>query len=262
MLAVLFDHKKIGKPFVTIIIAGSCLLVSVPTFFFPQLYRVFGGLKPLNFFWQKYSLSFQHGFDGFPLILHLGGNLLLLCYCGVFSEKILGAARFLLLTVAAMLVFAGVHSLPWLEGHGSSGIIWAYSPIVFTTLIIYRKSLPVIAESDSVFQRGIMILIIMWGVITILMTILPYLVGGKGNLFIALILGNIFHAAAVAIGFLFSFLWRNVILNKFHKLAVNHDLSVFQHTFIDKLAIALSLLIPVNLLVILILVAVGKIAVK
>ena len=99
MLSILFDHKKTGLPFVKIIFAVSCLIVSLPTLFFPGLYEIFDGYKPLNYPWQKFTLPFQHGFYAFPLLVHFGLNLILLTFCGVFSEKILGAARFLLLTI-------------------------------------------------------------------------------------------------------------------------------------------------------------------
>lgn len=67
-----------GLPVVTIVFATSCLIVSLPTLFFPGLYQIFGGTKPLHYPWQKFTLAFQHGFHGLPLLVHLGLNLVLL----------------------------------------------------------------------------------------------------------------------------------------------------------------------------------------
>ena len=65
---------------------------------------------PKNTLWH-----FSTVFHGVVLLVHLGLNLILLRFCGIFSEKILGAGRFLILTIAARLGYAAAHSLPWID---------------------------------------------------------------------------------------------------------------------------------------------------
>ncbi|NIR47129.1 rhomboid family intramembrane serine protease [candidate division KSB1 bacterium] len=258
MLSILFDHKKAGRPLITIVFAASCLIVSLPTLFFPGLYEVFGGYKPLSYPWQKLTLAFEHGFSGYPLIVHLGFNGFLLWYCGILAEKILGSARFLLLTLAAMVGFALAHSLAMIEGHGSSGVIWAYSPIVFVTLHSYQKMNKDKASSDPKFNQGKTILIIMWGVVTVFMAIIPYLFGWRGNIFFALIFGNIFHISGTCVGFLLILFWRNHIHRRLENLESGESRKHFDCTSWDKLAVALSMLIPVSLLTIEVLFLTGQ----
>jgi len=256
MLDSLFDARKSGLPVVTLLFFSGCLIVSVPTFFFPGLYQIFGGYKPINYLWQKVTIAFEHGFYGFPLLVHLLGNGILLWFCGNFCEKLLGSARFFLLTIAAIAGFGLAHSLPFIDGHGSSGVIWAYPPVMFVTLRQYRRLAPQKTQSDPGVQHIRGLLIIMWVVITLFMTVLPYFAGWQGDPLTSLILANTFHISATGVGFLFAFLWRGHIVSRLQEMNAD-NFSQYPRTKLDKSAILVGVLIPLTLTILLLLVALG-----
>jgi membrane associated rhomboid family serine protease len=199
-------------PVVTWVFAALCLLVSVPAMFFPSLYHVLGGLKPLASPWQRLVLAFQHGFPGFPAPVHLAFNLALLGYLGPRVERILGHGRFALLTVAAMGTYAVAHLCPLVDGHGASGVIWAYAPVIFLDLRRRWRTDRDAARMDPEFQGGRGMLLIMWGAVTIVMAGIAYGSGYRGNPVYTVLLGNIFHVTATVTGLAFAFAWRRRIL--------------------------------------------------
>ena len=211
MISDLFDRRRQPAPVVTWGFLAVCLAVSIPTMFRPGLYSFLGGFKPLASPWQRLTLAFQHGFQGLPAPVHLAFNVFLLLYCGVLAERLLGRLRFLLLTLAAMGTYAVAHLCPVVDGHGSSGVIWAYAPIVLVALRHAWRTDREGALRDPHFQRGRGVLLIMWGAVTLVMAGLIYGMGYRGNPLYALLLGNIFHITATATGFAFAFLWRHRI---------------------------------------------------
>lgn len=96
MVSDILYKKKLGIPYLTLILAISCILVSVPTYFYPELYDVFGWEKPIYYPWQVVTHHLQHGsYMGLlPLPLHLICNLTVIMTFGVISEKVLGVKRF------------------------------------------------------------------------------------------------------------------------------------------------------------------------
>lgn len=258
MLDSLFDFKKTGLPIVTLLFLSGCLIVSVPTLFYPGLYQIFGGYKPINYPWQKLTIAFEHGFYGFPLIVHLIGNGILLWFCGSFCEKLLGTARFFLLTVAAMLGFALTHSLPFIDGHGSSGVIWAYPPVMFIALRSFSSIDKSRAESDPGIEKIKMLLVIMWIVISVFMAVIPYFAGWRGNPLTSLLLANTFHISATVVGFVFALVWRRHIVAKLQTVKAT-NFRQRHKTKPDKLAIFGASLIPIGLILLLLLVAFGVI---
>jgi len=204
-------RRRAPVPILTYSFLALCVLVTVPSIFIPSLYSYLGGTKPLTSNWQLLTLPFQHGFHGFPAILHLGLDALLLLYCGVFAERLLGRTRFALLTLAAMAAFAVAHQCPVVEGHGSSGVIWAYAPIVLVALRHERRKLRDGKRLHPYLELGEMVLVLMWGIITVIMTVLVYSLGYRGNPVFALLLGNIFHVSATLVGAALAYTWRDRI---------------------------------------------------
>jgi len=258
MLDSLFDPKKTGLPIVTLLFLSGCLIVSLPTLFLPDLYEIFGGYKPLNYPWQKWTIAFEHGFYGFPLIVHLLGNGILLWLCGSFCEKLLGTSRFFLLTLTAMLGFALTHSLPFIDGHGASGVIWAYPPVMFIAMRTYSSMDKASAGSDPGIQKIKMLLVIMWIVISVFMAIIPYFAGWRGNPLTSLFLANTFHISATIVGFVFGLLWRGHIAAKLKEMNAS-VLPQQPGTQLDILAIVGASLIPISLTILLLLIALGVI---
>ena len=186
-----------------------CILVSVPSAFIPSYFELFSGELPHEYWWQNFSMAFQHGAKGSPIAVlgHLSLNITLLVTCSRLTEKLLGSARFLILTFAA---WTGFFMAQWLSGvwiNGSSGIIWAYSPFLL---------LPIKwAKQDDHFkkhaERSRILLIVMWGVVTVAMGFVPLLFNPDLNLLYSFFFGNLFHASATLVGLILYLIWRGTI---------------------------------------------------
>jgi len=187
---------------VTWVFLALCVAVTLAGMIRPGSREVLGGLKPLHSPWQRLTLAFQHGYGGLPPWLHLGLNAILLLRVGRAAERLLGSARFAALTVAAMGGFAVAHLCPRVDGHGSSGVIWAYAPVVFVA----------IRSGDGPGRKGLVALLaVMWIVVTPAMAAVAYAGGFRGNPLMALVLGNLFHVAASVVGIAAAFAWRDRI---------------------------------------------------
>ena len=62
MLSDIYYRKKLGIPYLSLIFLATCFLVSIPSYFFPELIKVLGGMKPMNYPWQYITMVFGHGF--------------------------------------------------------------------------------------------------------------------------------------------------------------------------------------------------------
>ena len=186
-----------------------CILVSVPSALFPTYFDVFSGELPHAYWWQNFSIAFQHGAKAMPLAIlgHLALNMVLLLTCGRFVEKLLGSPKFLMLTLVAWLGFVMTEWLLGIWVNGSSGIIWAYSPFLLLP-IQWAKQDP---NFNIQAEQARVLLIVMWGLITIAMGFVPLLFNPNHKLWYTFVFGNMFHASAVAIGFVFYFIWRKRI---------------------------------------------------
>ena len=186
-----------------------CLLVSVPSAFSDNYYRIFSGELPHDFWWQNFSMALQHGVIGMPvaILVHLFLNLFLLVTCGRIVEQILGSSKFLLLT---MIAWGGFIITQWLSGiwvNGASGIIWAYSPFL---LPIFKW-----AKEDDRFIKwkgeARFLLVLMWGITTLLMGLVPILFNNEHGLLYSFFFGNLFHASATLVGFIVFGIFRKKI---------------------------------------------------
>jgi len=70
------------------------------------------------------------------------------------------------------------------------------------------------ARDTTVYQRLRGILILMYAVIVILMAMLPYFFGWRGNPLVSLLIGNLFHLTATAVGTLFALCAAGYIRNR------------------------------------------------
>jgi len=186
-----------------------CILVSVPSAVFPSYFEVFSGEIPHEYWWQNFSMAFQHGAKGMPLAIfgHLALNAVLLLTCGRFVEKLLGSSKFLLLTLIAWMGFILTQWLLGIWLNGSSGIIWAYSPFLL---------LPIQwAKQDPNFkvqaEQARVLLFVMWVLVTVAMGFVPLLFNPNHKLWYTFVFGNVFHASATVVGFVFYVIWKNRI---------------------------------------------------
>lgn len=192
----------------TWLFAAACVAVSVPAFWDPSLRETFGGVGSPASAWQRIWLPFQHGFPGMPGPVHLAFNLLLLLTVGVEAERLLGSLRFAALSIAAAGTYALAHALPWVDGHGASGVIWAYGPVLFFGLRHAVRSGQTGAPRAARARGWLWLL---WGAVTLFMTVIPYAGGYRGSPLRPLLLGNWFHLVATLTGFPLAYAWRRRI---------------------------------------------------
>lgn len=190
---------------------GFCLLISVPSAFSESYFELFSGELPHEYWWQSFTMVFQHGAVSQPLsiLIHLGLNMFLMVVCGVEVEKMLGLKKFLILTCSAWAGFIVTQlvSAHWING--SSGVIWAYSP--FLILHITRAKLD--SSYQMVAERSRGILLIMWVVVTVIMGFVPLIFNPNHSLLYTFFFGNLFHASGVLVGFIFYLVWKKELLN-------------------------------------------------
>jgi len=192
---------------VTISFLILCVLVSVPSVFSTNYFEVFNSELPHEYWWQQITMPFQHGAKGAPLAIlgHLALNMILLVACGVLAEKMLGSARMLALTIATWLVFYFTQKLSGIWINGSSGIIWAYTPFLLQVINWGKTD----ERFEHYAERSKRLLVVMWGIVTVLMGFLPLLFNPNHSLLDTFFFGNLFHFSATMTGFVFFLVWRN-----------------------------------------------------
>ena len=193
-LASLYDSNQRPKPVVVYAFLVLSYAVTVPALFLPDISEVLGGIEPRHYPWQRFTAVFVHGWPGFPALVHLGLNTFLMLECGRPCERLLGSGRFLVLSVAALAASAAIMSLG--DGvNGSSLVIWAWGPPLFVALRAAGRG-----AGDPGAARIRAILVVMYGVVTLAMTLIPYAAGWRGNPLTAFLLGNQYHLVATAVG--------------------------------------------------------------
>jgi membrane associated rhomboid family serine protease len=138
----LLFRLQLGIPWATLSLVASCVLVTLPLFFDPQRFYLSIGVgyceQEGEVRWYHPLLTqFVHGAGcGFPPTwFHLGVNVSLFMFFGGLVERVLGSARFALLTAASLIVGAAL--CQWLvggHGHGASGMTWSYAPFAALAL--------------------------------------------------------------------------------------------------------------------------------
>lgn len=212
-LDALFDSRRGGRPVVSLVFLALCVLVTAGSMVFPSLSSLLGGVGEVRHVWQPFTAVLQHGWPGFPAIVHLGLNAFLILECGRPCERLLGSGRFLALCLASTAANAALQMLT--EGvNGSSLVIWAWGPPLFLAL---RHARPEDGDGTARARlRGV--LIVMYGIVTVAMGLLPYATGWRGNPLEALLRANQFHLVATAVGTLAALLWRQRIATRLHRL--------------------------------------------
>lgn len=204
-----------GRPVVTWVFLALCVGVTVPSILFPSLDDVFGGIGPRRYPWQVFTAVFEHGWPGFPAVVHLGLNAFLILECGRPCERLLGSGRFLVLCLASAAANAAAQVLS--EGvNGSSLVIWSWGPPLLLALVRLRGAPQASLEPTLGVGRERVrgVLILMYLVVTAAMTALPYAAGWRGDPFTAFLRGNRYHLVATGVGALFTLIWYRRIAHR------------------------------------------------
>lgn len=162
----------------------------------PGADRLLGGIGPLTHPWQYFTSAFVHGFPGFPMPLHLAGNLALLGLVGPMAERRSGVVRFLALTLFAIALYAVARILGGPEAQGSSVFLYAYLPIAAWPSSDYEPA----HRERARIALVVMGLLIPLGMGALLMT-------GGAPLWKAFLLGNLYHGTGALAGLMGAAFW-------------------------------------------------------
>lgn len=249
MISDLLFRKRLGVPYLSLILILSCLIVSIPTYFSPKLYFVFGGNSQPFYPWQNIiSSQFEHGSffvetkiqQGLPLLVHLLGNLLVIALFGCISERILGTKKFFILILVAATMNIFVRFIIKSYGNGISGIAWSFAPVILLTIIIFFINHAKKLLHDFMLYISIFLFLMMWIIIS---------VGSEWTT-------NLFHLIATIVGVLFTFIWKDEIVDRIQKSIINYDAV----PLIKIRFVIVSLSLPIFLFVVLLLSLTGLIA--
>lgn len=209
-------YRSGDRPVVTIVFLGLCVLATLAVTFIPRLYELVGGEAPRHHAWQPITAVFVHGWRGFPGVVHLALNAFLMLECGRPCERLLGSPRFLALSLASLAVNAVV--LAGTDGtNGSSLVIWAWGPPLLVALAWAGRENPAATQAD-VYARIRGVLLLMYVVVTLVMALVPYAFGWRGNPLVSLVRANVFHLVAAGVGAAAALVLRGHIRRRLRRL--------------------------------------------
>jgi membrane associated rhomboid family serine protease len=183
-------------------LAVFALLLTGITDILPSSAALLGGLDEWLYPWQPLSAVFVHGWGDVTASVHLLFNLILLLAAGPPVERLLGSLRFAGLCLAAIAAFAVVHWVLLVDGQGLSPVIWTTGP----TLVMAWPGLGL-----RLRRRAMILLIVMWGLVPMLMTILAAGPAPTGDIIMRSLLANAFHISGILVGFSGALLFRRRI---------------------------------------------------
>ena len=216
------------KPFptVSVIIAILCIGITLISFLIPSLLRSFAFVYPLKNPWQLITYMFEHytpqeqippelGYSSMRLSIgHLGFNLLLVLPFGIMVEKVLGAKRFLILSIAAWLAniitIYIVCSVLIPEGKecvvkGASGLAFAYVPVgLYIFLILGKRS-----GFGNLFKQVSFYLLMPVAITTLVFACSPSIAGTTD------VWSMLLHLIGITCGVVFAVIYRNAIKSYF-----------------------------------------------
>lgn len=242
MISDLLYRKKLGIPYISYILIACCLVVSIPTYFFPRLYYVFGASmfgQRSAYFWQNYITShFEHGSffvetqitQGVPLLLHLISNILVVGLFGSIVERLLGTLKFVLLSLIAVLSNIAASFAINSFGNGVSGIAWSYGPIVFVIIVKFFNHDRERLLKDFMLYISMLLFFMMWVFISVRSSWTT----------------NYYHIIATLVGISFIVINKGAIEKRIKELDGDH-----MEILVNKRIVVCSIVLPLFLLVIL-----------
>ena len=216
------------KPFptVSVIIAMLCIGITLISFLIPSLLRSFAFVYPLKNPWQLITYMFEHytpqeqippelGYSSMRLSIgHLGFNLLLVLPFGIMVEKVLGAKRFLILSIAAWLADITtiyiVCSVLIPEGKdcvvkGASGLAFAFFSVGLYIFFVLGKRF----GFGSLFKQVSFYLLMPIAITTLVFACSPSIAGTTD------VWSMLLHLIGITCGVVFAVIYRNAIKSYF-----------------------------------------------
>ena len=219
------------KPFpaVSVIIAMLCIGITLISFLIPSLLRSFAFVYPLNLLrkpWSLITYMFEHytpqeqippelGYSSMRLSIgHLGFNLLLVLPFGIMAEKVLGAKRFLILSVAAWLADITTVYIVCLamipEGEeclvkGASGLAFAFVPVGLYIFFVLGKRF----GFGSLFKQVSFYLLMPIAITTLVFACSPSIAGTTD------VWSMLLHLIGITCGVIFAVIFRKTIKSYF-----------------------------------------------
>lgn len=240
MLEDIYFRKRLGIPYIAILLIITCTIVSIPTYFNNELYEVFASHGKAIYWWQYFTGNFEHSIVPKHFFwAHYLGNMFLICLYGCFIERLIGTRRMFIFTVGALVVSCICSRIfvisPMDRGAGASGIAWAYLPMAFFILVQCIKM-----EKQKVFKSPL--LYIMIGGFLFAWVFVTSVSSWEGT--------NRSHVIATIVGILIPVGWYKAIKETLAKLNNGHEVMVERHKS-DHVLIYLWGILPIGMMIIL-----------
>ncbi len=262
MKDILFT-KRLGFPWVSVLLAINAIMVSFVCFIYPGMGWVFAARSPMHYPWLPITTLLVHGWPGMTVVIHLGGNMAMLLTLGILVERVLGPGR----TIFLMIVGGSFFVIPIIIFHGggigASWMIWSMGPAAFLILYRFYKVKGKEAFKDPFYHAMLYAQFLMWpGSVLFIVGVFAFGFD-MFNIFFRLLIGvaaGIFwHLIPSIAGLVVAILWRKRIASRVEELLGDKPVKPIERSLLDRIAIGAMALWLAFCLVLLVLVAVGVI---
>ena len=215
-------------PFFCIAVTVLCIAVTLISQLIPSTYEAFRFMYPVQYPWQVISYIFLQGipkelmpeelpYSAMELTIgHLGYNLLLVLPFGILVEKIIGTKKMLVLfamtsvlDLIANLIMGAVYTKTGIVYgcSGASGMAFAFMPVGMYALFLLGNRF----GYGKLFKQISFYVLLGIAVPTIIISVTPNIAGVTG------IPSMVIHLLGLAIGILFSSMFRKTLQDYFDK---------------------------------------------
>ncbi len=243
MLFDLYYKKKLGIPWISILLMLTCFIVWIATLIDNNLWSVFATHSNPIYFWQYFSGIFQHSF--FPkwfYSIHFVSNISVIALFGVMIERIIGTKKYLLLNILSGsigLIFYYISHINDVSNstfNGISVIVWSYAPLACMILIqLYKFNKQIIQE--KMFYLMVFELFFMWVFVTVM-----DLLGSNTS--------NKYHLVATIVGIVIMIIYKNDIKLRISKILMSDIFCQKCNFKNNRMTISFVSLLPIGVLLV------------
>lgn len=241
------DNKR---TVVTFVLIGVMFCVLIGVKMFPKLEDIFNVLNNDIHFFRSFGFIFYQGFVQIPYTdwLQFCIHVYFFIVLGNYLEKILGSWRYLVLIGSTILIYGTLTHYLDLFSPGTTGLLWAFVPVVFYSLLEARR-----IKTRSMFEDYYKFLrlnaALIATILPIFMIFLQFYLRGEITYGQAIYHGIVPFAICVAVGIVFTYFHRNHIKNRLKSFNYRKKL---KYSETDKIAPYVALLIPLYIFIILV----------